>query len=280
MLGLRQNFIDESQIYKTLPKDDCKQLTDQFEELWTVEQQTQKQPSVFRVIRQIYMRNVALIGFLSGILEICCRLAVPQCLGGLLMYFADMSTATSDSENVDAARQRRYMAYAYAAGLIGFSMIAVCSVQNVLMHFLHLGMRLRLTCSAVIYNKTLRLATNSMPAGLIGHALNLLSTDVARLNSGLLLLHDLWRGPVEFLLMGYMIYTEMGVHGLFGCVFLLAFLPAQAWVSQLVAVYRKRTASHADARLRIVGEVVRAIQVIKMYAWERWFAGLVDAKRK
>lgn len=268
MLGLRQT-IEEQQIYATLPEDCCQKLTRDLESLWKTEQCTQKQPSLFGVIRVHYMREIIGIGLLSGCLEICCRLVVPQCLGGLIVYFG------ADVKAVETS-----MAYAYAAGLIGCSLLVTFTTQSVTMHFLHLSMRLRVSCSGLIYGKTLRLATSPLPAGVIGYVLNLMSTDVQRMNSGLLMLNELWRGPVELLLMGYMIYAELGMHGLLGCAVLLAFLPMQAWLSQSVAVYRKRTARHADVRLRIVGEVVRAIQVIKMYTWERWFAGVVDARRK
>lgn len=53
-----------------------------------------------------------------------------------------------------------------------------------------------------------------------------------------------------------------------------------AWLGQRTAVYRTRAAKRTDRRVRIMNEIIQAIQVIKMYTWERTFAGVVDRIRK
>lgn len=46
------------------------------------------------------------------------------------------------------------------------------------------------------------------------------------------------------------------------------------------AVYRFRNAKKTDSRIRIMNEIIQGIQIIKMYAWERAFAKVVDQIRK
>lgn len=189
------------------------------------------------------------------------------------MYF----TPTADGAQTAAVSSDA--ALAYAAGLVACSFMSAALLLSVTMYFFRLGMRVRLTCSALVYKKTLRMTACASPAGMAGHVINLMSTDVTRFNAALVLIHDLWRGPVELLLMGYLIWGEIGVWGMWGLTVMCAFLPLQAWASQRTAFYRKRTVKHADDRMRRVAEVMQAIQVIKMYTWERWFEGNVDKVR-
>lgn len=53
-----------------------------------------------------------------------------------------------------------------------------------------------------------------------------------------------------------------------------------AWIGRRAAIYRLRTAKRTDRRVRIMNEIIQAIQVIKMYTWEKAFAQLVDNIRK
>lgn len=52
------------------------------------------------------------------------------------------------------------------------------------------------------------------------------------------------------------------------------------WMGKMAATYRHRTAKRTDKRVKIMNEVIQGIQVIKMYAWEMAFAGIVDKIRK
>lgn len=202
------------------------------------------------------------------------RLALPQFLGGLITYYTPSSDAGALAiVSTETARL-------HAVGLVVCLLIMTVPMQSVWLHFFRLGMRLRLTSTALIYRKALRIATCVQPPGHAGHVLNLMATDVTRFNTALVLIHDLWRGPVELMLMGWAIYAEIGLCTLLGVAVLLATLPLLAWASQLTAVYRKRSAKHADDRMHIVGEILHALQVIKMYTWERWFAKRVDDIRK
>lgn len=116
-------------------------------------------------------------------------------------------------------------------------------------------------------------------------------------------IHDLWRGPIEAAILGYCIYREIGISAVIGMAFLLSFIPLQSmfsykiqiliissnnspillftvWVGKMAAHYRLKTAKTTDFRVKIMNEIIHGIQVIKMYTWEKSFAGMVSKIRK
>jgi hypothetical protein len=60
-----------------------------------------------------------------------------------------------------------------------------------------------------------------------GKVINLLSNDFAKFDLALAFLHDLWKGPFETILLGFLIYREVGISGVIGIVFILSFIPIQ-----------------------------------------------------
>lgn len=63
-------------------------------------------------------------------------------------------------------------------------------------------------------------------------------------------------------------------------IFFVALQHYIAWIGRRAATYRLRTAKRTDKRVRIMNEIIQAIQVIKMYTWEKSFARVVDKIRK
>lgn len=53
-----------------------------------------------------------------------------------------------------------------------------------------------------------------------------------------------------------------------------------AWMGKRSAQFRLKNAERTDFRVKIMNEILLGIQVIKMYAWEKSFAKMVDQIRK
>ena len=63
--------------------------------------------------------------------------------------------------------------------------------------------------------------------GLNGQVINLMSNDVARFDVMVSFLQDLWKGPIELLILGYFIYREIDYYAFAGIGILILFIPIQ-----------------------------------------------------
>lgn len=107
-----------------------------------------------------------------------------------------------------------------------------------------------------------------------------MSNDALKFDTAVCFLHSLYQGPVEVIILGYLIYQQIGLSGLLGIAFMLCFMPLQIWMGVMTGEYRKRTVKKSDIRIRLMSEIINGIQVIKMYAWEIPFGKIIKKIRE
>lgn len=123
----------------------------------------------------------------------------------------------------------KYAAYWYAVGIILCSALNVFVVHPYMMGILHMGMKVRVACCSLIYRKTLKMTRTALGETTIGQAVNLLSNDVNRFDVSIIFLHYLWLGPLETIIITYVMYhvIDVGVSSIIGVASLLMFIPLQ-----------------------------------------------------
>uniref|UniRef100_A0A182S5S5 ABC transmembrane type-1 domain-containing protein n=1 Tax=Anopheles maculatus TaxID=74869 RepID=A0A182S5S5_9DIPT len=263
--------ITEEKLYATLPEHSSHGLAETFERLWSEEEQRGPDRASFaRVYWRAYGKETLFWGLFFSAFETANRVAQPLLLGELVSYF---------TPNQDTISERD--AYLYAIGVIACSLLSVISFHPFIFYIFQLGMKFRIGASCLIYNKVLKLSKSTTAGdGLNGKIINLLSNDVGKFDIALCFVHDLWKGPMEAILLGYFIYCQIGVSGLLGMAFLMSFIPLQAWVGKKTATYRMKAAKRTDLRVRFMNEIIQGIQVIKMYTWESSFAKMIETIRR
>lgn len=234
-LGL-QRPIEESDIYSTLDSHRSAYIGSQFDKLWKRETvRNPHKPSFLKVIVQLYGLRVLGYGLLYTAMDVICRFVVhvlppllpssivqfprviqPLCLGGLVMYFRPGQQDTTEQE-----------AYLYAAAIVVCILVPAISFHPFIMYILQIGMKIRLGCCAILYQKALRISKSMTIDGFDGQVINLMSNDVSKFDYGITYVHDLWKGPLELFILGYFIYREINICGLVGIGFMLLFIPLQ-----------------------------------------------------
>ncbi|KAG4069579.1 hypothetical protein HA402_006945 [Bradysia odoriphaga] len=191
----------------------------------------------------------------------------PIFLGGLISYYSGTGSTIYD-------------AYGYAAAVVLTSAINVVLMHPFVLGQLHCGMKIRVAVCSMIYRKALKLSKNALGDTTAGQVVNLISNDVARLDLSIMFVHYLWVGPLETVVVTYLMYREIGISSVIGVAFLLAFIPLQAFLGKKTSSLRLKTALRTDERVRMMNEIIQGIQVIKMYAWEKPFGKMVAMARK
>ncbi|ALC47144.1 CG11897 [Drosophila busckii] len=260
--GLQGPLADE-ELYQHRSTLDSERVTSQFGELWEDEKK-RSNPSVLRMIWRAYGKTFMPLGLAFSLTESCCKCMMPLFLGRLVGYFA------TDQNTIDVST-----AYLYALAIVICMLVPVITFHPFIFYIFQVGTKLRLALSGLIYRKCLQVSKSSSNDGLRARAVNILSNDLGRFDVALCFLHDTWKGPLESILIGYLMYKEIGVSAIIGVSFMLSFIPLQAWAAKKAAYYRQMTAERTDMRVRLMNEIIQGIQVIKMYAWEKSFARVV-----
>ncbi|KAL7295676.1 hypothetical protein TKK_0011031 [Trichogramma kaykai] len=144
----------------------------------------------------------------------------------------------------------------------------------------HLGLKIRVGCSALMFRKIMKLPSSARKAS-GGRIINLMSNDAMKLETSVLFLHTLWIMPLQVTAITILMWQSVGAYALVGvALLLLQTLPLQAASGRVIAKLRKKIAGKTDERVLLTAEVVRAIRVIKMCAWEKPFARLLYQARR
>lgn len=73
-----------------------------------------------------------------------------------------------------------------------------------------------------------------------------MSNDVAKFDTAVGFVQDIWKGPIELLVLGFFIYREIGFAGLIGIAFLLSFIPLQGMYRMVLCQFPSRFESRVS----------------------------------
>ncbi|XP_072539980.1 ATP-binding cassette sub-family C member 4 isoform X3 [Salminus brasiliensis] len=266
--------LEEDDMFKVLPEDESKRLGEELQSHWDHEVQTAtkelRAPKLTKAIIRCYWKSYAVLGVFTLIEEVI-KLVQPVFLGKLIQYFENY-----DPDDMGAL----FEAYGYAAG-VSLSTLGLALLHH--LYFYHVqraGMKIRIAMCHMIYKKALCLSSAAMGQTTTGQIVNLLSNDVNKFDEVTIFLHFLWVGPLQAAAVIGLLWQEIGPSCLAGMAVLIFLMPLQTLFGRLFSKFRSKTAALTDSRIRTMNEVVSGIRIIKMYAWEKPFAALVDDVRK
>lgn len=151
------------------------------------------------------------------------RLSQPLLISRFLKYYEPGRNGMTKDE-----------AYTYACLIVVFALMNVMCVHGYYFCVAHLGMKLRVATSSLMYRKALNLSRTSLADTTVGQMVNLMSNDVGKFNLATVYLHNLWVAPLETAVIMYLLYVSVGPTGLVGASFLVLFIfPQSKYISVL-----------------------------------------------
>jgi ABC-type multidrug transport system fused ATPase/permease subunit len=154
---------------------------------------------------------------------------------------------------------------------IGYQqMLAKCSV---------LGLRLRAALSIAVYRKALVVDVHAAVAAKLPDALGLISGDASKVMEAAPALVNVLSSALETAGIVVALVVFLGSAALPGLGLIAVALPAQYYVGILGARLREKTVDAAGARVSRMEELLRAIKMVKAYAWTKASAKSVSEFR-
>ncbi|XP_065902912.1 ATP-binding cassette sub-family C member 4-like isoform X2 [Dysidea avara] len=171
-------------------------------------------------------------------------------------------------------------AYLYAAGIMMIACYALFIYAWTFYIAYQIGMMHRITLTAAIYSKVIRLSQSTIGQLSIGHIINLSSNDVQQFDLGFELFPEVVVVPVYFPVVAYLLWREVGPSCLVALAVVVLQPPVQYISLRLYAKWRLKAAKVTDNRVRVMNEIISGMRLIKMYAWEWAFHEYVKKIRK
>lgn len=168
----------------------------------------------------------------------------------------------------------------YAGGICLATGINAITINHTIFNAFHVGGKIRIAVCSVVYRKALKLSTTALGETAPGKVVNLVANDVNRFDLVSIFFHHMWLAPLLTIIIGYILWTEAGIAGVFGIAAVFVVVPIQSYTGKLSSIFRLQTAIKTDERVRLMDEIISGVQVIKMYAWEKPFCALVETARR
>ncbi|CAO1401294.1 unnamed protein product [Diamesa serratosioi] len=254
-------------LFKPLEVDKSEVLGTRLEKNWFKQLGGKKRPSLIKALCRTFWPEYTLLGIIAVINDIGIRLSAPIFLGMLLEYFRPDTEMT------------RKNAFIAAGALVMLNAISAVTINQFLIGSFANGMKVRVAVCSLIYRKSLRLSSTALGDTAPGKIVNLLSNDVSRFDVVSVFIHSLWLAPLLSIIIGYILWVEVGYAGLVGIIIVFIVTPIQSYTGKLSSKFRMQTALKTDERVRLMDEIISGIQVIKLYAWEKPFSKLISIAR-
>ncbi|XP_057825504.2 ABC transporter C family member 13 isoform X1 [Cryptomeria japonica] len=266
-LGLKKqiNFDDLFQLPHELDPLACH---DALTKCWTDEERkSADQPSLFRAIYHTYGWPYLWIGILK---------AINDGLGfmGPLLLNALIHTLQQDSEN----GQGYGFFCAFGLGVLSVSRAFLGAWYSFLLSKLQL--QLRASIITILYQKCLSISLSERTIFSTGEIQTLMSVDADRAVNLCASFHDLWSLPLQMGIALFLLYTQVKFAFLAGLAVIVLLIPVNRWIAGKISTANQLMMKQKDERVRKAGELLIYIRILKMYAWEHFFADRLMETRK
>lgn len=230
-----------------------------FWKAWNAEKQHAEQlggkPSFSRALRKAYSSRLVLSGFLQMIFMIM-QLGQPFLVGELVDY-------------IQTGRGGMSRGLWLACTFGGVSLIGSIMQCKAVDSMRRLGVGVRGGIMMAVYEQTLVLTASSRSVNTVGQMTNLIAIDAEKLRSALQCVHFLWLAPIICCVIMAVLVVEVGyVAALAGMAFLFVLVPLQSRVAASLGVTRRAMMNNTDERVKLINELLQAVRVVKLYAWE------------
>ncbi|RWW86645.1 hypothetical protein BHE74_00004564 [Ensete ventricosum] len=142
------------------------------------------------------------------------------------------------------------------------------------------GIRVRASLVAMIYQKGLTLSSSSKQSRTSGEVINLMSVDADRVGLFSWYMHDLWMVPVQVALALLILYVNLGIASLAAFAATVVVMLANLPLGKMQEKYQEKIMECKDTRMKATSEILRNMRILKLQGWEMKFLSKIIKLRE
>ncbi|XP_066297344.1 ATP-binding cassette sub-family C member 4-like isoform X2 [Branchiostoma lanceolatum] len=260
--------LENEDLYPLREKDTSLAALEEFQPHWErelKESTPKKPPSLPKALMRCYGLRYFLIGFMY-LYEDAIDLVEPIVMGYIIQYFQPGSTMTLSDV---------YMYAGILAGLDFLEIIIGYYEWPVDLWGFHMGTAV----TNLVYEKCLRLSTGGLSKTSTGQVINIFADDVEAFEEVFDDLHALWMAPLVTVLISAYLLNFFGVSILAGFAYIAVTIIIDVALTPLHIKYGVLENTTGDARVDMMNQILQAIRMIKLQAWEKPFTAVINKLR-
>ncbi|XP_054060449.1 ATP-binding cassette sub-family C member 2 isoform X2 [Rissa tridactyla] len=172
-----------------------------------------------------------------------------------------------------------WQGYLYAILLFLTAMIQSLCLQQYFTLCFKLGINVRASLITAIYKKALTMSSATRKESTVGETVNLMSADAQRFMDTSNFVHQLWSSPLQIILSIVFLWGELGPSVLAGIAVMVLLVPINAFLVAKAKTIQVKNMKNKDERMKIMGEILNGIKILKLFAWEPSFEKQVNEIR-
>eukprot|EP00834_Sanchytrium_tribonematis_P003442 NODE_132_length_16614_cov_0.935392.p1 type:complete len:963 gc:universal NODE_132_length_16614_cov_0.935392:13581-16469(+) len=223
---------------------------------------------IIKAVFKAYGKKFWIAGFLKFIND-SAMLCTPLLQEYIIRYIQNYQ---KDKNSVDS-----YSGYIFVVIFFLLNIIQTLAVNYYFMLSMTCGLQVRTALTTLIYKKVLKLNPSVFNSGTV---INLISTDVTRIEFVASYLHMIWSAPYQLILIIVFLVRALGWVALVGIASIFLVTPFQSILFKKLGVYRKATQKVTDSRVKQTNEALQSIKLIKCFAWENLVLKNIQDLRK
>ncbi|XP_043687191.1 ABC transporter C family member 3-like [Telopea speciosissima] len=167
--------------------------------------------------------------------------------------------------------KQKYKGYVLVSIFFLSKLIRCLSERHLFFRLRKMAIRVRAALFPLIYQKGLRLSSQSKQDHTSGENINLMSVDVERTGLFSWYVHDIWKVPLQVVLALLILYKSLGLASLVAFVATIILMLANVPLGKLQEKFQGELMDSKDRRMKVTSEALRNIRILKLQGWEMKF---------
>lgn len=225
-----------------------------------------QKPSTFRALCNTFGFSV----FLAGLLKFVCD----------VMHFAEPYFLTTMITFCTDSMQPWWNGVVYVGVMCFVMLIRSHLLQQYFYRMNRIGVRCRTGLISAVYKKSLKMSSEARSNLTTGEIVNLMSVDAGQFKEASPTIQMIWSGPFQIIVALFCMWQVVGNAVFAALIVLLTIFTANLLTCKVIEKMDAKQMKEKDNRMKLLSELLSAMKVIKLYAWEQAFQRRIENVRQ